>query len=332
MRVSVIVTSIIWTVVFLVGAYAQEKAVVLEYNYQVGEVMKYQMTGKGNGTMNISGLENQRFGMFTASSMPITLNLQGYIIMSTKNVDTSGTAELEMMFDKLIENMEFMGQRIVITINSGEFEMSVNNQLMFSSKSATKPFPFLGQPISMKVTKTGQMLEFSGMEQLKELMPGLSRGFDFNDMTKNMPPVLPEHPVNVGEVWSSTTQIKLPFMQEKSAQVMKESTLLSIETVSGKRYAVITLFEKMLVKDWKLDRVNSENSYDTMPEMKFNRMEQMVLGKVKHSLDAGRMIKSEYTQNMFMEMNMNMAIPTQVKPMDMTMKMNIAMDMVIELK
>jgi hypothetical protein len=308
--------------------------IVLEYKFQPGEVLSYQFSGGGKGTMQVSGLDTSfNTDMVTNGTMPLTLDLLGYITMSTKQVYPDRSAELDLTFDNFVEKINMMNQKIALKISKGKVQMEMNGQQTFASDSNSS-YPFFGKPISYKMSKSGKIEEFSGFEWMKQMMPSLANSMDFNQVLKQMQPVFPEHPIKIGDSWASTTKFNLSQAKKELANFVINSRYIGNEKVNGKRCAVIQYTGTFDLANWKLDFSDTTDNQGLSMGMNFKNMRQTLAGKSYHTLDAGQIAKCEFQQQFSMELSMNMPMPDpKTKQLsEMTMKLDLAMNMVMELK
>lgn len=329
-----IISGICLVILLSVYVCAQNEPVILEYKFHQGELLQYQIGGDGKGTMQISGVDTSfNIGTTANAAMPITMELLGYIAMSTKQVNADKSAEIELTFDNFVENMNMMNQKIALMISKDKYQMYMNGQQMYSSDSGPS-LPFFGKPITYKMSKSGRIEEVSGLDWMKQMMPSLAKSMDFNDLLKQTRPVFPEHPIKIGDSWASTTEFKLSPAKGESAKIVLTSTYTGTEKVNGKMCAVIQYTGKFDLANWKLDLSDTTENNGFSPEINFKNMWQIMTGKSYHALDAGQIVKGEYQQKFGMELSMKMPMPNPKtnQPFEMTTKMDLAMNMVMELK
>ncbi|MFB3897144.1 MAG: DUF6263 family protein [bacterium] len=315
-------------------AQGESSLVSLEYKFHPGEMLSYQIQGEGKGTVEISGLDTSfNFGSPGNGQMPITLGISGYLSMSTKQVNADNSGEIDLTFDNFVEKIEMMNQKMVFTFSKGKYQMEMNGQQLLSSDSSPQ-LPFFDKPISYTMSKSGKITMISGLDWMKQLMPAMSKNFDFNDILKQMQPYFPEHPVRIGDSWASTTDCKLSETDKDSAKMVLHGTVTGIEMINGKRCAVIQYTGKFDLADWKLNLSDTTENKGLFPEMNFKNMRQTITGKSYHALDVGQMIKGEFQQQFGMELNLKMPMPDPKtnRPLDITTKMDLTMQMGMELK
>jgi hypothetical protein len=176
------------------------------------------------------------------------------------------------------------------------------------------------------------MVEFGGMEWMNELMKGFGSGIDFNDIVKQTQPVFPEYPVKVNDSWVSTTELKIPQLSGKTANMVMRSTLQGFETIDQSRCAVIQVSGNFDLSNMKFNLPGEKENKGTMPEINFKKLHQVIKGKIYHALVEGQMVKAEYDQNLGMEMAMTMSMPTTKTKSEITTSMDLVMHLTMELE
>lgn len=304
------------------------------YQFHPGEMLKYKITAKGGGSMGFRESDKSYYGLMTAISLPITTKSQAVINMITKGVTPEGNAEIEMKVDSTNDRMEMLGHKRDEKLANGIYEWYEDDELVFTSVTTNKPIPFLLNPIAYTINKNGKLQEFNPMKWLDNQTLEMEDGLyflGFNDMAIQANPGLPVYRINVGDSWSSTTELKIPKLKIKPVKVVIESSFASIDTVNGKPYAIIENFWNVDVSDWKFDFFRLKEFEDILPNLKLKRLQGMMSGKVYYSLNDGKVSKGDYIQNYIAEISIRPPKISEKRDFEVLVTMYLADNVTIEL-
>lgn len=318
-------TIVLFFVALLVIAGWAPKAVKLENKYIPGETMRYRIEASGKGAMTLSGLPEEK----EATSIDIDIHLEMDNSQKVLAVDEEGTADLELSYDRLIEKITSAGQTMEIIADKDATIMRQNGKVIYDStapESEGRPSPFeglIGQSMTMKVTKTGKILEVKGLEGLKRLMPQL----DIQEMIKQSQPAFPEKEVRIGESWIQKTEFPLPQIG-KPVTVETKYTLRGFEKVKGYNCARIEVKMDVLLTGLGLDVPLGEPQ--TEVRMVIDRLSQKMEGMLYFAHKEGKLVKSD--QDMDMSMEMTTKMKRAGEETEMKTKMDMKMKVVMELQ
>ncbi len=301
------------------------KAVKLENKYIPGETLRYRIEASGKGAMTLSGLPEEKKAM----SIDIDIHLEMDSSQKVLAVDEEGTADLELSYDRLIEKIISAGQTMEIIADKNATIIRQNGKVIYDSTAPgekLKPSPFeglIGQSMTMKVTKTGKILEVKGLEGLKRLMPQ----FDIQGMIKQSQPAFPEKKVRIEESWVQKTELPLPQVG-KPVTIETKYTLKGFEKIKGYNCARIEAKVDVLLTDLVFDM--SLGKPQTEVKMVIDRLSQKMEGMLYFAYKEGKLIKSD--QDMDMSMEMTTKIKREGKKTEMKTNMNMKMKVVMELQ
>lgn len=318
-------TVVLFFVALLVFAGCAPKAVRLENRYISGEILRYRMEASGKGAMTLSGLPEEK----EATSRDMDIHLEMDSSQKVLAVDEEGTAELEFSYDRLIEKITSAGQTMEIIADKNATIMRQNGKVIYDStapEAQERPSPLkglIGQSMSMKVTKSGKILEAKGLEGLKKLMPQL----DIQGMIKQSQPAFPEKKVRIGESWTQDVELPLPQVG-KPVTIETKYTLKGFEKVKGYNCARIEAKVDTLLTDLVFDM--SLGKPQTEVGMVIDRLSQKTEGMLYFAHKEGKLVKSDQDVDMSMEMTTKMK--REGKEMEIKTKMDMKMKVVMELQ
>ena len=311
--------------ILLIVAGCAPKAVRLENRYIPGEILRYRMEASGKGAMTLSGLPGEK----EATSIDMDIHLEMNSSQKVLAVDEEGAAALELSYDRLIEKITFAGQTMEIIADKNATIMRQNGKVIYDSTvpgAEGRPSPFeglIGQSMSMKVTKTGKILEVKGFEGLKRLMPQL----DIQGMIKQSQPAFPEKKVRIGESWTQDVELPLPQVG-KPVTIETKYTLKGFEKTKGYNCARIEAKVDVLLTDLVFDM--SLGKPQTEVGMVIDRLSQKMEGILYFAHKKGKLVKSDQDVDMSMEMTTKMK--RKGKETEMKTKMNMKMKVVMEIQ
>ena len=317
-------TVILFFVALLVIAGCTPKVVKLENRYIPGEILRYRMEASGKGAMTLSGLPEEK----EAKSIDMDIYLEMDSSQKVLAVDEEGTADLELSYDRLTEKITSVGQTMEIIADKNVTIMRQNGKVIYDSTAPGaegRPSPFKGlieQSMSMKVTKTGKILEIKGLEGLKRVMPQL----DIQGMIKQSQPAFPEKEVRIGESWTQDVELPLPQVG-KPVTIETEYTLKGFEKINGYNCARIEVKADVLLTDLVFDM--SLGKPQTEVGMVIDRLSQKTEGMLYFAHKEGIVVKSDQDVDMSMEMTTKMKrakVETEMKT-GMNMKMKVVMEL-----
>jgi len=297
------------------AALAQDQQVTLAYKFRTGEIVYYDMTMDGEGTMEMSGMPN------APGTIPIEIVINMILRHKVAGVAPDGTATCAVQIKKMTVEQKVMGQNIKMVISEKGTKITLNGQPMPGGGGGMPNFedmPMFGKPLIVKMRPTGEVVKVEGLEtgELGKMLKGM--GFDwsqFSQMFMTGSAAFPAHPVSVGETWEQRAKLPLPTADpNKPLEVVTTYELEKIGEVDGEPTARISYSSFQ-----DLSGLSFAGAGGMMPGMKIDRMSMDINGVMLWSLERGMSPRTDFQ----MTMDMGMSMPAGGQNIQMSMKMNM---------
>ena len=215
--------------------------VTLDWKFKKGDSLRYEMSM--NMEMDFGGMEIGQEMLFR-------------LLWEVQDVTADGTGTVKCTYERIKVKMD--GGPMSSDYDSDKDKKADESDLMARIFSA-----FVGQSLTMQMTKGGQCLKFEGMEKLvdaamKELpeemqaMGGMMKANLTDDYFKSTMQMqfgfLPKESVGKGDVWNDTASLSMGMMGKMDMKT--KSTLKEIRAGKDSKEAVISQETKF---DFKAD-------------------------------------------------------------------------------
>jgi hypothetical protein len=299
------------------------ESVLLRLKFAAGEVLRYRIFADVQGVMRM-GLPAGPQGQGFPGEMPVHIVVQGEAAAKVLRVDDAGAARLRVSADNLSLSMEFMGQKVQMTLKNGKYTATQDGKPMEKGKMPMAPggmkIPVLQEPIEVKVGPRGEVLELAlpGLKDLMAMMPGMS----MKDMLEGQI-LLPEQPLTVGETWSDSRSKTLPGLNAPVTYEVKMA-LNGIETWAGDRkVAKIRVEAVTTAHDVDLSQATPKGAAGAPPMSGTMSMDQQLGGTMLFDATRGLALRFDFQANQNMSMQGSVATP-QAGAQSMTMDLQFS--------
>lgn len=285
----------------------------LEYKFTPGQALTYMILLQANSTTT----------MQPATTAPQAMKLQGnmQVVERTREVAPDGASVLvELSCPRISMDATMAGQMANMLWQNGQLTLTVNGQKQPAAGMDFSRIPFLGVPLRVRMDKHGKVLELPDLSALKNLLGNM----DLTSLIKTSQSELPDHPIQVGESW--TTDATVPFPgSDQTITARTTYTLVGYETVGGRRAARLAMKTNTHVKGLKM------NLPGTAPQgaaqsATIDDMVQNLTGNVWFSPELGQVVKSDAV----MDMIETVSTAGPAGPQRTTISMNMKMTMLLQ--
>jgi hypothetical protein len=214
------------------GACSAQQAVPLVFKFAAGDVLRYEVTLSGGGSMSATG----------ASFTPVSL--QGSVLVSQRvvNVLADGSAQLETLITGCDLALNFDRESARFSYSDGKLRWYANGKESSPPAGDLSKVPLLGTPVTCTVGPDGSLREvmLPASQLLGEVTKSLP-GLDPTHMQVTGQPILPSGPVRVGETWRQAVRVA-PLGPGFPLSVTVSRTLESFDDRGGVGLAKLTGF------------------------------------------------------------------------------------------
>jgi len=225
-----------------------------------------------------------------------------------------------MTIPSVILNIDTMGQKIKLFINENGMSMAMNGETQSIPMGNIEQMPLFGSPMKITMSKTGKVTGFdmAGLESLTKMLGNM----DFSQMLKANQNEFPDHPIKVGESWSTTVKIPMPGMQSDDPMVAKTVYKLeAIEDQEGKKIARLATKTTASIKNLNLSGIQPQGA--PQMNMSIDEISQNMTGHSWFSLTDGRLNKADMNVTMKEVMSFDTPQGKQKVTTDMKIKMSM---------
>jgi hypothetical protein len=262
-----------------------KKTVVLENKFTKGEELRYLLTTKGEGNMDIAGLPGQKSG----TKAEVNLRMELAYTMKVKDVDSDGNADIEYSF-----------QRFKSMTQSGAFKIQTeadeNGAKVVQGEAVIEEAPGLDglravfkNPTLIKVNRRGKILSIVPPSGVGKLLPHV----DVYNFLKQNQVVLPADPVAIGRSWTEKRDIVLGGGMEERLPGTKDLKLDTTYTLTGmverggRKCSDISVNGKIAAKEMELTPPGTSSA--PMSVM-MDRLKQNLSGHIYFDQQHGRVL------------------------------------------
>jgi hypothetical protein len=286
------------------GTALAEGPITLKYKFTPNQKLTYVLSLQGKMSMASE----------PAMPMPMDMDLSGNvrIIQQTSKVASDGVADVVLSCPSLVMDINMTGQAVAVKWQNQKMTLTLNGEVQPVEGVDFNTLPFLGKPITMRMTPQGKVVDFKmpDMGPLSQMMGNM----DFSQLMKTNQNELPDHPINVGDSW--TTDVNIPM---GGAQPLTVHTVYSLDGIEGEgdqQVARIKMHATCAMGGMKVTPPAGATTPQTA--MTIESLSEDVQGTSWFSLASGQNTKA----SLALTMQEVMSMTSPQGPQKMTMNMN----------
>lgn len=279
-----------WTAVLWAGLALAQDAVKLEYKWKPGDMLRYELTAKGERKISLTAEGDKADGSAVPSSVEETLSAD--LTCAVASVNPDGSADLSVKFTRFAYRADITAgsqkTKLEVVADGGSAKILRNGRGVADASKPeasdlSKLSALLAQPRKMRLAKTGKLVSFDPVEAIKELG---GQALDCATLAKNSQPQLPDQPVKPGDSWKLEQPLLLPGVAKPT--LTATNTFKKVEQVGGVKCARIAVTGKATA-DAGAGELNLAGRI-----LKAEKYEQTLSGFVLLDIEAGRLTSQEF--------------------------------------
>ena len=289
------------TTALAVAAVGQPEKVLLRYKWIPGDQHRYALSGRGEGTMVMSGMPGQ--AQAGEVELPMVFGLEMTYGELAKAVDDDGNGTVELQLGPLHMNTDIGGQQVQVTLDYAKGTMTVNGN--------EQPLPGVSpeegaQPMTMKMSPRGKVSKITGFERMMPIK-GFGQMMDLDRWLRYAQAQFPEEPVVVGQTWEQLTPLPFaPGADQQPAQTQTTYTLQGLGVAKGRPFAQIGMASVMKLEDTAMPTPAEAQPEGLNMSMTFDHLNIAMKGSFDFDYQAGHVINTSLQMTMNLKMNITM--------------------------
>jgi len=296
----------------IIAALAQEQY-ALQMKFAAGEQWPTHITVTGVGMLTVAGPGGPN------QSSDLWMNAEIDLSQEVKSVDERGTAEIATRLEAVDAEMQFMGMRQNIVVTDGQFQIMVNDQIVFDSldPDQAKENPmvaFLGQAFILKQDTTGKIV---GLPQIELMLKMMMPDSDLKTAIEQSTGPLPPGPVKLGDTWEERQvwPYAVPEGTERPVFVTRH-TFAELADMAGHQCAKIASASNLNIADvaTSMPMLMMGGGGAQGPgqmSIVLNKMTMDLTGTQYFDIERGLSLKADATLTLNMAMQQKIKLPEQ---------------------
>ena len=280
-----------------------KKTVVLENRFKKGQVLRYRMTMKGEGTSRIGGLPGQKK---EGAQIPVKLRMELVYRMLVKDVDARGTAEIDTTLEKFSSTTESGGMKVQMEADKSGARMIQGDTVVKEAPGLEDISKMFRKPMTTKIDRRGRILSLAGPQGSVDF-----GGTDLFNLIKQSQVTFPEGPVAIGQAWKEKRDLLSEGINKKigaGGSLKLDSTYRLVRLVrkKGRELAEIEMTGEVSAKDVEMGLPQSEKTPLSIKAV-FDKLNQKVNGTIYFDPKKGELVSMGMKIDQDIVMSMRMA-------------------------